>query len=112
MKCPYCQKDAEWTSNEVIYGRRYGKSWMCYWCKDCDSYVGCHQNTRQALGMMANKELRQLRMKCHALFDPLWKEGSMSRKSAYHFLKKGTGIKHIGGANEKDCQKIITFLTP
>ena len=57
MICPYCQKEAPWISNEEVYGKRYGKSYMCYYCKDCDAYVGCHDNTKRALGTMANQEL-------------------------------------------------------
>ena len=110
VKCPYCGKKAEWTSNDVVYGRKYGKSWMCYYCWECDAYVGCHQNTKLPLGTMANKELRTLRMECHALFDPLWKSGQMKRRDAYRYLFKNTGVKHIAWANEEECQKIISFL--
>ena len=46
MICPYCNKEAKWCENKVIYGKNYGKSYMCYYCKDCDAYVGCHNNTK------------------------------------------------------------------
>jgi len=111
MNCPYCNKKAEWVSNEKIYGRRYGKSYMCYYCKDCNAYVGCHNNTKQPLGTMANKELRDLRIKAHSLFDQIWKEGKMKRKEAYKFLEKNTGIKHISWTSEEQCKKVIDFLT-
>lgn len=110
MKCPYCKKDALWTSNEVVYGRRYGRSWMCYYCPDCDAYVGCHNNTDKPLGTMANKALRTLRMKTHSLFDPLWKTGKMRRREAYNYLFKNTGIRHIAWSDEQECKVIITFL--
>ena len=84
---------------------------MIYLCRDCNAYVGCHQNTNNPLGTMANKELRELRTECHKLFDPLWKGGKMNRKEAYNFLKQKTGIKHIAWANEKECKKIIKVLS-
>lgn len=111
MKCPYCKKEARWCENGERYGRNYGKSYMCYWCKDCDSYVGYHNNTKQPLGTMANYELRELRKEAHRLFDPLWKSGTMTRKSAYKYLEEKTGVKHIGESREIDCIKVITFLT-
>ncbi len=44
MNCPKCGKEARWVSNEEVYGRRYGKSYMCYWCPDCE----CHTPTPPA----------------------------------------------------------------
>lgn len=108
MKCPYCKKEALWTSNDVVYGRKYGKSFMCYYCRDCDAYVGCHQNSKRPLGTMANKELRQYRIKAHAVFDPLWREKVMSRKSAYRFLERYFGkFIHIGESDIETCKQII-----
>lgn len=110
MKCLYCNQEAKWVSNKIIYGKRYGKSYMCYYCENCDAYVGCHKNTRKPLGVMANKKLRKLRIECHDLFDELWKSKKMTRKKAYGFLFKNTGIKHIGFSDEEECKKIIDFL--
>lgn len=95
-------------SNESIYGKKYGKSYMCYYCKDCDAYVGCHQNTRKPLGTMANKELRGWRRKAHEAIDPLWKNGQYTRKIVYEMLKDTFGKKtHIGESDIETCQKII-----
>lgn len=106
MICPYCGKKAEWVENKEIYGKNYGKSYMCYLCKPCNAYVGCHNNTRKALGIMANAELRKLRIQAHTLFDPLWKSKKMSRKRAYKLI----GNKHIGGMNEEECKELIATL--
>lgn len=108
--CPYCGKPAKWMSNEAVYGRRYGRSWMCYYCRDCDAYVGCHNNTRKPLGTPANRELRKLRITAHSLFDPIWREGKMSRKYAYRYLEENTGVRHIGESNERECAGVINFL--
>ena len=108
MNCPYCNKEAEWTSNDVVYGRRYGKSFMCYYCADCDTYVGCHNNTRTPLGTMANKALRQKRIETHAVLDALWKDGAHTRGSVYKKLSDVFGFQvHVGSADEKLCEEII-----
>lgn len=108
MKCPYCNNKAPWVENKAIYGRNYGKSYMCYYCKPCDAYVGCHQNTKKPLGTMANEELRLWRKTAHAWFDPLWKEGKMTRKQAYRWLYEQTGEWiHMGESDIEKCQIVI-----
>lgn len=108
MNCPYCGREAVWCENKAIYGRNYGKSYMCYLCKKCDAYVGCHNNTKEPLGTMANRELRGLRVKCHDLIDPLWKSGDLKRKEVYRVLEKQWGQPiHIAQADEKLCREII-----
>lgn len=111
MNCPYCNKEALWVSNEKIYGKRYGKSYMAYLCKECDAYVGCHNNTNKPLGTMANKELRELRMKAHGSVDWLWKSGKMPRWKMYKLLEEKFGKPiHIGESNEETCKKIISLF--
>ncbi len=107
--CPNCNKEAPWIPNEQVYGKRYGKSYMCYWCKDCDYYVGCHENTRRALGTMVGKELRQLRMKVHRKIDPLWQTGKINRKALYRKIANALGknVYHTAEANEEDCRAVL-----
>ncbi len=108
MECPYCHREAEWVENKEIYGKNYGKSFMCYYCKDCDSYVGCHNNTRKPLGTMANKELRDLRIECHSVIDPLWKTGEIGRKELYEKLSNWWGKEfHIGELRENECKRFL-----
>ena len=110
MKCNYCGKEAEWVENKEIYGKNYGKSYMVWLCRDCDAYVGCHNNTKEPLGILANKELRELRKQAHALFDPIWKEKG-SRAKAYAWLVKNTGVQHIGESTKEEALKVISFLS-
>ena len=110
MKCPYCNKEAKWVENKEIYGKNYGKSYMCWYCKDCEAYVGCHNNTKAPLGTMANKELREWRMKAHDKIDPLWKNGKMKRNQVYSLLKQKFGKEvHIGESDIEMCKKIINL---
>ena len=112
MDCPYCGKEALWCENKLIYGKNYGKSYMCYYCKDCDTYVGCHQNTKKPLGTMANRELREWRKKAHKVFDPLWKQGKITRKELYKQISKKLGKEiHIGESNIEQCKDIIEAVT-
>ncbi len=107
--CPSCLKLAEWVPNEQVYnGTRYGKSYMCYYCRACDYMVGCHNNTRKPLGTMVGKELRQLRRAVHAKIDPLWQSGEISRSHLYARLSKALGYTyHTGEADEETCQKVL-----
>lgn len=112
MICPKCNKEAPWVENKEKYGKNYGKSYMCYFCKPCGTYVGCHNNTRKPLGTMADKELMQWRMKAHKVFDPLWKEGKLTRRQAYNLLRNSFGkYIHIGESDIEMCKSIIDFVT-
>lgn len=110
MKCPYCKKKAKFVSNEIVYGKKYGKSHMIWYCKDCDAYVGVHDNkANRPKGTMAKKSLRIMRIRAHNAFDKIWKSGIMDRGEAYKFLAKELGYRevHIGECNEYACLKII-----
>lgn len=108
VTCPYCQNPAKWVNNQEVYGKQYGKSFMCYWCKPCDAYVGCHNNSKKPLGTMANKQLRTLRRKAHAHVDPLWQDGRMTRKEMYSSLNQIFGYEvHIGASDIELCKAIL-----
>ena len=72
-KCNLCCGDVDYISNAAIYGgRRYG-SGFCYRCRGCKAYVGTHERRpKEAFGILANAEMRDMKMKCHSVFDNLW----------------------------------------
>lgn len=108
VRCPYCGNDAEWVDNAVIYGKRYGKSYMMWLCRKCWAYVGCHENTKQPLGTLANADLRKKRMEVHDFIDELWMSGRYSRRYVYQQLSDAFGESiHIGESDEKRCDEII-----
>lgn len=113
MNCPYCGKPAEWCENKEIYGRRFGSSYMCYLCRGCDAYVGCHENTKRPLGTMANAELRTWRRKAHAVIDPYWKgKAKHERGRIYGMLRRHFGKEiHVGESDVEQCKKIIDYFT-
>ncbi len=82
---------------------------MCYYCKPCDAYVGCHNNSKKPLGTLANKELRQWRIKAHEVIDPLWgRKGHYARRTIYIRLKEAFGKEiHVGSSDIEQCKEII-----
>lgn len=70
--CNICGGRVEYISNARIYGRQYGSGY-CYHCTKCGAYVGTHRPwPRKAMGILADAEMREWKMKCHGLFDPFW----------------------------------------
>lgn len=109
LNCTICGHPAEWVKNSEVYGGKiYGKSYMIWLCRNCGAFVGCHENTRNPLGTFADKELRQARMKVHAVIDPLWKSKKYARKTVYLRLKEAFGEEiHVGESDKQRCEEII-----
>ena len=101
-ECNLCGGAVEYISNAAIYGRKYG-SGFCYRCRACRAYVGTHETRpKEAFGILANAEMREWKMKCHAVFDNLWqfqhvKARKLCRKIYYELLADKLGI------DKKDC---------
>jgi len=120
VKCPYCDGDAELVESNVVYKpwHDYGKLWLC---RHCWAYTGTHSNSKRHVpkGRLANKELREWKIKAHAAFDPLWnrkisKEGcskSQARKAGYKWLAEKVGVElkkcHIGIFDVDQCMKVV-----
>ena len=101
--CNICGGDVVFTSNSVIYGREYG-SGKCYLCTSCGAYVGTHKpRPREALGILADPEMRELKKKCHEIFDSIWQcEPTRKRK----YLKRQSLYKQLSdlmGIPEENC---------
>lgn len=119
VRCPYCGEYAEFVDSAEVYGRSYG---MIYLCRPCDARVGVHNGTEKPFGTLANAELRALRKRAHAAFDPIWEQDLIAditsiapqkkpRTRAYWWLAFELGIPaancHIGSMNEEQCRKLI-----
>lgn len=93
--CNICSGKVIYTSNADIYGKEYG-SGKCYLCLNCGAYVGTHKpRPREALGLLANKEMRMGKMMCHDIFDSKWKGKPKARKKRndlYIWLSKQLNI--------------------
>lgn len=112
--CPYCNKESVKTDGNVIYPHRPDlASKIFYLCEPCDAYVGCHPKTDKPLGRLANAELRKYKSNAHRCFDPIWKEGKMTRGEAYEWLSLKLGIMkvdcHIGMFDVEMCKKVCAI---
>lgn len=108
--CPYCGERAEFVDSKIVYGKSYGK---IYLCRKCLAYVGVHKGTDKPLGRLANAELRYWKKAAHAAFDPIWKYGRFRgyRNAAYGWLAGRMGLPveetHIGMFDVAQCKKAI-----
>lgn len=111
--CPYCGRKAELVDSKIIYGKSYGK---IYLCRNCMAYVGTHKGTNKPLGRLANAELREWKKAAHAAFDPIWKYGQFKgdRNAAYRWLSKKMGLPvertHIGMFDVPECKAVIAIM--
>lgn len=109
--CPYCQVEAERTDSAKIYnGRSFGEIYLCRNYPQCDARVSIRNG--QPVGTLARHELRELRKRCHARFDPIWQTGGLSRAQAYGFLQKLMRLlnkqdAHIARFDERRCREFL-----
>lgn len=114
--CQLCGAPVEYTNNKVIYGKPYGEWPMIYLCTNprCRAFVHCHPGSSTPLGTMANSVTRRMRKLAHFIFDPLWKQGEMTRSDAYTWLAEQMEIPrdqcHIGMFDATQCQLVIDVV--
>jgi len=89
---------------------RHGKFYGCRDWPACDYTHGAHPDG-SPLGVPANKETRQARMRAHDAFDTLWKGGGMKRREAYRWMQEALGLSedeaHIGKFDVETCERLI-----
>lgn len=113
--CDYCLKTASLVTGKEIYPTRKDlhKKYF-YQCVDCNAYVGCHPNSVQPLGRLANSELRKWKRTAHYYFDRLWQQRHMKRANAYKWLAKKMNINeedcHIGFFDVASCKRVIEIM--
>lgn len=116
-KCNICGGDVIYCSNAKIYGVEYG-SGKCYLCTNCGAYVGTHKpRPKEALGLLANARMRNEKMKCHNLFDGLWKgkpKAQKKRRDLYLWLAKRMNTPlaetHFGYMNLEQLRKAYGYI--
>ncbi len=112
IKCDYCGKEAKKTTGAEIYPHRDDlHALKFYACMPCAAWVGCHKKTGKPLGRLANADLRKAKMNAHKAFDPLWKNGDMTRGDAYAWLSNELCISrdkcHIGMFDIDQCWSVV-----
>jgi hypothetical protein len=111
LLCTYCGRATELHSRATLFPDRPDIPDRLFWvCWPCEAWVGCHGNTDEPLGTVADASLREARTSAHEAFDPIWKGGPMSRPEAYAWLSRATGISHekchIGMMNLDECSRV------
>lgn len=95
--CAGCEGDvkARLTDGGEVYPHRPDLSGLPFWkCDVCGNFVGCHHKTKnrtQPLGCIPTVEMRSGRKQIHALIDPIWREGRMSRRDVYSEMTRRVG---------------------
>ena len=87
--------EARLTDGSEVYPHRKDLHSLPFWkCDTCNNFVGCHYKTRdrtRPLGCIPTPEIKRARVHIHALLDPIWKNGKMSRKKLYSKISKQIG---------------------
>jgi len=112
VMCKYCGGRAALVTGKKIYPHRSDLFKLNFYeCEPCDARVGCHKDSEEPLGELANSELRGWRIQAHNAFDPIWKKKEMSRNKAYAWLRGATGLSvhqcHIGSMDKELCKLVI-----
>ena len=98
--CCSCSKEinARLTDGKEIYPHRTDLHSLPFWkCDDCKNFVGCHHKTKdrtKPLGCIPTKELKNARQHIHAILDPIWKNGKISRVDIYKMISKHIGREY------------------
>jgi hypothetical protein len=102
-------------SGTEVYPRRADLADLRFWmCPGCGNYVGCHKGSkkRTPLGNIPTPELRKARGHIHAILDPIWKSGRMSRGDLYAKISKKIGHEYHTAEIRtiKDAREIYRFI--
>lgn len=113
--CCNCRKKVEaWlVKGDKIYPHRpdlYDKNF--YQCPHCGQYVGCHGNSTRPLGCIPSEEVKIARKKLHALMDPIWKKGLISRSKLYSLISKKLGYTYHNGETRtvQECLQVYDII--
>ena len=119
-KCPYCNSVSKLWPASFIYGDMFLSDknfWVCKKYPTCNSYVGTHSNPpfqNFPMGSLADRELRETRLKAHTLFDHFWKSKVKTRNEMYKWFQKEMELDgkyaHIGELNLEQCLDLIWKL--
>lgn len=110
--CPYCGGQAYPIKGVELYPDMPTVAENVFWkCSPCYAWVGCHQNSDEPMGGLANRELRLARRDAHYWFDRIWKTGRLGRTAAYKWLAYEMGMHrndcHIGKFDVGQCREVI-----
>ncbi len=121
--CPYCGRWAILINSIIVY--KTHSHGLIRYCQVCKAYVAVHPKTANAMGRLANKNLRIRKRYAHYLFDNIWRSGKIhelhkeispgasSRNKAYKWLALKLNIPlkdcHIGYFDMKTTNRVINI---
>jgi len=113
-ECP-CGGTVELRDGKAVGYRAPYHAKPIWLCLACGARVGCHPGSTAPLGTPASRELRALRVEAHALFDPIWESGRVTRHVAYAWLAHLMGEwdvegVHISQLDERRLRWMIRLL--
>lgn len=107
MDCPECGEYM------ILKKSKYGFFWSCHTYPKCNGSHGAHPDGTP-LGIPANKETKEWRIKAHNEFDKLWKSKGYKRSTCYRLLQELMDMTpdeaHIGRFNINQCKTLIKIL--
>ena len=117
IRCPYCNCATKKVTDIEIYGPHSNYNQSFIQCEmNTDHYVGTFANG-QALGRLADAELRKLKREGHALFDQLWQgENAVfrTRDQAYVWLARNmrlsNDLTHFAMFNNEQCVQSMNLV--
>lgn len=98
--CCACATDVQavLVTGADVYPNRPDLADLPFWrCNTCKNFVGCHHKTKNRtnpLGVIADSQIKAARRHIHAVLDPLWKGGKISRKTIYKLLSEKLGYQY------------------
>lgn len=105
-KCPQCGDPMKLIKSKF----KNPYFWGCRNYPACSGRHSAHPNG-EPMGVPADAETRQMRIKAHEAFDQLWKKWGYSRNESYEFLQLIMGMTkdeaHIANFNKDQCISLI-----
>lgn len=93
-----CDVEARLTSGAECYPHRPNLADVPRWiCDGCRNHVGTHHKTcdpTRPLGNIPSPEIRRARIHIHALIDPAWRSGRITRRQLYRQISNRLGYEY------------------
>jgi hypothetical protein len=117
----FCGSPAHLHNNKKLYGKEYGKVPYAYICDRfpvCRGSVGVHPQGKP-LGTIPDPQTKAMRIKLHAIIDPLWRDQTQrskkkARGSVYGWLRRISGLSaeecHVGMFDADMCLKMMMLI--
>ena len=110
-RCNLCGGAVIYAPSSYVYGGHEIGTFV-YVCRRCGAYVGTHKNNPKcALGILADNEMRELRKRCHQLFDGRWSNGR-ERTEAYAWLAGQMELEkcHFAWMDKEQLKRAVEIL--